>query len=459
MSDLVRGTIIDNAYRIDRLIGSGGMGKVYSAHRLSDDEAVALKVLDANVVADRHLLARFVREGEVTAKLGHPHIVRVFGCGQLANGVPYIAMELLRGEDLSERLRRRGKLPLAEIGSIVRQSTWGLQAAHDESIVHRDLKPANIFLSEQGERDDYVKVLDFGLLKILGVQSSRRSDGTVLGTPWYMAPEQIADRPIDHRVDIFSFGAILYEMITGRVPFLSQSIPDVLHLIVAKDPEPLSKWRPEIPQAVEAVVLRCLMKYPDERFSSMRALAADMASALSGVDLEADDGRQLVEEAATLKVDLRADLTSLDANIEDVDLMPELATFELADTEENADPSHPDLAKIRSDGAPQEVSEQRLSGTADKPRGHAATITDSVPAYLLDDEDDDTLLDSRQDPEDGSTVRDFEHNGANVDAKVVAAAAAPVGKNSSALTSQWKWAVIIALGLGVVAFVLVFFVL
>lgn len=410
MSTFGKGTVIADAYRIDELVGSGGMGKVYSAHRLADNEPVALKVLDADVVADRHLLARFVREGEITAKLGHPHIVRVFDCALLANGVPYIVMELLQGEDLSERIRRRGKLPLALVGSIVRQSTWGLQAAHDQGIVHRDLKPANIFLGLQGGRDDYVKVLDLGLLKILGVQSSRRSDGTVLGTPWYMAPEQIADQPIDHRVDIFSFGSILYEMITGRVPFRSNSIPDVLHWIVARDPDPPSKWRENLPPAIEAVVLRCLMKYPDERFSSMKALAADMANALSGIEPADADERRSMEEASTVKLPLRDEALETNALAE---VPAELVHFELADTEENAD---------------SEVEEDDDRDT-DKVRGHAATLTDSLPVFLIED-----LVD---------------------EAPLVAAG----GLNATSSLNYWKWAAFVAFVLGGIAFAVVFFVL
>ncbi len=188
--DALVGTVLDGAYRLTRPIGQGGMGTVYEAVQLRLDKRVAVKLLARHLTADRKALARFHREAEITSHLGHPHLVSVVDYGQTETGEPYLVMEYLEGEDLDHRLRRVGRLPVEAVVHVVRQAASALSAAHAQGIVHRDLKPGNIFLLQIPGEPDFVKVLDFGISKMMAAHTRLTNAAMAVGTPTYMSPNR-----------------------------------------------------------------------------------------------------------------------------------------------------------------------------------------------------------------------------------------------------------------------------
>jgi serine/threonine protein kinase/Tol biopolymer transport system component len=273
-------------YSIVGLLGSGGMGEVYRARdsRLSRD--VAIKVLPAVMAQDEERLGRFEQEAKATGMLNHPNILAVFDFG-LYEGAPYIVSELLEGQSLRELLRN-GKPPMRKAVDYAIQIANGLAAAHEKGIVHRDLKPENIFVSKDGR----VKILDFGIAKLskpdVSSEETRLYDsnvntmaGAVMGTPGYMSPEQIRGKIADTRSDIFSFGAILYELLSGKRAFDGASLTDINAAILRDDPPEISQADPTIPLSLEHIVRHCLEKNAEERFHSAR----DMAFALQGLSV------------------------------------------------------------------------------------------------------------------------------------------------------------------------------
>ena len=268
-------------YRVFEKIGFGGMGEVYRAsdERLGRD--VALKILKSSLARDQDRLRRFEQEARATAVLNHPNIVAIYDIG-MHEGAPYIVSELLVGQTLRERLLD-GPLSRNQAIDYARQIAQGLMAAHEKRIVHRDLKPENIFIT----KDDRVKILDFGIAKLLTSEfgsepgkagsiealTTQTKIGSVLGTISYMSPEQLRGKAVDHRSDIFSFGAMLYEMLTGRRAFAGDSQVDTMSAILKEDPAEMVREGREIPHAVEQVVRHCLEKDPDNRFRSARDLA------------------------------------------------------------------------------------------------------------------------------------------------------------------------------------------
>jgi hypothetical protein len=269
-------------YEILAPLGAGGMGEVYRARDTKLDRDVAVKVLPSSLARDPAALARFEREAKAVAALSHPNILAVHDFGT-SEGTSYAVMELLEGESLRERLAE-GALPPRKASEIAREIALGLAAAHDKGIVHRDLKPENLFLTNDGR----VKILDFGLARQLALPSSGDTHsptaapgtepGTVLGTVGYMAPEQIRGLPADPRTDIFSFGAVLYEMLAGRRAFLGETAVETMNAILKEDPPELAQSGRQIPPGLERIVSHCLEKKPDERFQSARDLAFDLGS-------------------------------------------------------------------------------------------------------------------------------------------------------------------------------------
>jgi len=245
------------------------MGEVYEARDTRLHRGVAIKVLPSPVAADRESRERFEREARAVAALNHPHICTLYDIGR-ADGVDFLVMELLEGETLASRLAR-GPLPAEDALPLAIQIASALERAHRAGIVHRDLKPANIMLTEQGS-----KVLDFGLAKLVGadVEATRTMAGSVVGTAAYMSPEQAEARPIDPRSDAFSFGAVLYEMLTGHRAFGGDTIAQVLTSVLRDEP-PLLAGQP----ALDAIVRRCLAKQPSQRFASMRDVKASLERA------------------------------------------------------------------------------------------------------------------------------------------------------------------------------------
>jgi len=269
-------------YQILAPIGAGGMGEVYRARDRKLDRDVAIKVLPQSVAADPDTLARFEREAKAVAALSHPNILSIFDFGT-HDGVSYAVMELLEGETLRGKLDT-GPIPQKQAVDYALQFAKGLSAAHERGVVHRDLKPENLFITKDG----HLKILDFGLAKKVEAtaageetsaptKSGHTEPGTVMGTVGYMSPEQVRGLPVDHRSDIFSYGAILYELLSGRRAFKKETAADTMSAILKEEPPDLSGSGLNIPEALDRVARHCLEKDRDNRFQS----AKDIAFALS----------------------------------------------------------------------------------------------------------------------------------------------------------------------------------
>ncbi len=285
--DPLTGTIVDQRYEVIAPLGEGGMGTVYKVRHVTLDRMFAMKVLRRDLAADRSLAARFLQEARATAAIRHPAVVAISDFGSLADGAPYFVMDLLVGETLATRMRARGLLSPREASSIARKLADALSAAHAANVVHRDLKPENVFLvrsaTNKGGVDEDVRIVDFGAAKIVGGSKLTRP-GVVFGTPYYMSPEQAGGQPVDARADVYSLGVLLYEMITGAVPFEADTYMGVLtkHLFAA--PLKPSERAPSGVQLgdLEAVVMRALEKDPAQRYPSMTELAAAIELAMQG---------------------------------------------------------------------------------------------------------------------------------------------------------------------------------
>ncbi|MEW5740530.1 MAG: serine/threonine-protein kinase [Myxococcota bacterium] len=263
------------SYRLEKLLGEGAMGKVFLGRHVRLNRAVALKVLHDRHIRDQSLVQRFLQEARTVNEINHHHIVEVHDfIEELIPERVYCVMELLEGETLAGRLARGG-LTLATTKRICRQMASALGAAHQVGVVHRDVKPDNVFLAKRGEETEYVKVLDFGVAKLLAAQDASTWDsehGFIIGTPRYMAPEQAAGLEVDHRADIYALGTILYEMLAGRTPFEATTFERLSADIVSRPPPPLPEKTPAgepIPEALRELTLACLAKNPDERPASM----------------------------------------------------------------------------------------------------------------------------------------------------------------------------------------------
>jgi serine/threonine protein kinase len=279
------GKEIAGQFRIVQRIGSGGMGAVYKAEQPEMNRFVAVKVLHPKYVARPDLVARFRREARAMSHLSHPNTARVFMYGQLEDGACYIVMEYLEGKNLAQVTRAEGMLQPARAVNIMVQVCGALEEAHRQGMVHRDLKPENIFLTTQGGIADYPKVLDFGLAKVTQREMRPGSliltqEGMVFGTPEFMSPEQARGQQLDARSDIYSLGSILYEMLTGKLPFDAAAPMDYLALQIRGTPIQLSERVAglTLPPGLEEVVMRALAKDPGDRYPS----AADFAMALKG---------------------------------------------------------------------------------------------------------------------------------------------------------------------------------
>jgi serine/threonine protein kinase len=275
--DPLIGTTLGGLYRVERLLGIGGMGRVYQATHTHLGKAFAVKVLAEGRADKPDAAERFLREARAATKIEHEHIVEVVNCDRDPAGRLFIVMELLRGESLADRLER-GPLPLEEAIEIATQTAHALEAAHEAGIVHRDLKPENIFLTQRNGKD-FVKILDFGISKIKNPDHGDlklTATDQIVGTPLYISPELARGVPtVDHRTDIYALGAILYEMITGTPPFTGQNQFQLLYKHGNEPPQPPSqRIKARIPAHVEAAVLRALEKNPADRFDSMRELSA-----------------------------------------------------------------------------------------------------------------------------------------------------------------------------------------
>jgi len=279
--DPLLGSVVDDRYEIESVIGEGGMGIVYAARHRALGKRFALKALRKDLATDREIAARFTQEARTAASVSHPGLVEITDFGKLATGQPFFVMELLEGQSLAQLIRRGGPIPAARAIEVVRQIANAMGTAHERAIVHRDLKPDNIHVSPALSGKDHVTIVDFGLAKVIGASRLTRA-GMVFGTPHYMSPEQAQGDPTDHRADIYALGVVMYEMFTGRVPFEADSYMGVLtkHMYMAPTP-PSQLVGIEKLGVLEDIILRCLEKKPEHRYQSLRELVRDLDLALN----------------------------------------------------------------------------------------------------------------------------------------------------------------------------------
>lgn len=275
------GEIIDERYRVRRIIGQGGMGAVVAAEHLSLGGLVAIKFLHPKLARDAASVERFVREAKATTLIKSEHVVRVLDVGKSGAGIPFIVMELLEGQDLGRLLAGYGPLPIASAVDYVLQASEALAEAHAAGIVHRDLKPSNLWLSERSDGSPHVKVLDFGISKLTSHapgDPKLTETQSVFGSPTYMSPEQIRSaKKVDHRTDVWALGIVLHELLTNKLPFDADTVSGVLAAISADPPVPLRQLRPDAPAGLEAAILACLQKDVNRRCQSLAELAVALA--------------------------------------------------------------------------------------------------------------------------------------------------------------------------------------
>jgi eukaryotic-like serine/threonine-protein kinase len=290
----VPGEVLDGKYRIEKLLGEGGMGAVAKATHVLRRAPVALKFMSPAVLSMAGAVERFINEGVAASQIDSDHVVKVFDVGRMPSGAPYLVMEFLEGCDLSQLLEREGgRLPMVRAVNFTLQILRALQSAHAAGIVHRDMKPSNVFVVTKDGDSDFVKLVDFGISKVRTGDDAPSGNLTrtnsALGTPLYMSPEQArSPKDVDARTDLYSTGAILYEMLAARTPYTSETgeFTEILYKIFTTDPDPIRSYRPDLPDGFAAAVHRALVRDLGQRFAS----ALEMAEAIA---MYGDDKSQL----------------------------------------------------------------------------------------------------------------------------------------------------------------------
>ncbi|MBN2196338.1 MAG: protein kinase [Polyangiaceae bacterium] len=273
------GDVIDGKYRVDRVLGAGGMGMVVLAHHIHLDERVAIKVLLPEAMRQPEAVARFSREARAAVKIKSEHVARVSDVGTLPSGAPYMVMEFLEGLDLAEWLDQHGVLSVEQAVEFVIQACDAIADAHSIGIVHRDLKPSNLFCIRRNDGQLAIKVLDFGISKVgpgigVGADHAMTRTTAVMGSPYYMSPEQVrSTRDVDARSDIWSIGVILFELLARQVPFSGESVMDLAVQITTNEPRELREVRPDVPLGLAAILNRCLQKDREARYPNVAELA------------------------------------------------------------------------------------------------------------------------------------------------------------------------------------------
>jgi serine/threonine-protein kinase len=269
---LVVGDIVSGKYRVDGLLGVGGMGAVLAARHLQLDRRVAIKVLLPDMLDDPEVMARFDREARASVRIKSDHVVKVTEVGTLESGTPYMVMEYLEGEDLDTFLRQKGRLPVDQTVGLMIQTCEVVAQAHKLGIVHRDLKPANLFCVSRPDGTVSIKVLDFGISKLMSEKLTNVR--CIVGSPAYMSPEQIqSPSTVDQRADIWALGVVLYELLTGAVPFVARTLPAMLTHIATQPSPSVRAVRPDVPALLDAIIQRCLEKDPQQRYRTATELA------------------------------------------------------------------------------------------------------------------------------------------------------------------------------------------
>jgi serine/threonine protein kinase len=283
------GDVIAGKYLIRRVLGAGAMGVVVAAEHMQLNRLVALKFLHSEACESESAVSRFLREGQILARVTSPHVAQVIDVGTLERGEPYIVMEYLQGLDMGAVIRERGRLPISEAVSYVLQACEGVAEAHACGIVHRDLKPSNLFLAESANGPPLVKVLDFGISKAVAASGSapatydNTSTGALVGSPQYMSPEQMRNaKHVDQRTDIWSLGVILHEVLACSVPFRGETLAGILAAIAADPPIPIRTLRPDVPVPLEAIILKCLRKNRNARYATVAELSRDLKPFAAG---------------------------------------------------------------------------------------------------------------------------------------------------------------------------------
>jgi serine/threonine-protein kinase len=281
------GTIVDDRYRVERVLGVGGMGIVVAARDLSNDAEVAIKFIRTDVHGGGETIERFAREARALLRIQSRHVAHVIDTGNLPNGAPFIVMDYLRGQDLEARLRTTGPMPVDAALRIVLEATSGVEAAHAQGVLHRDLKPANLFLVQDPEGAEHVEVVDFGIAKLFGSTLSEATTQLtqtrmLVGSPMYMAPEQLSHgTPVDARSDVWALGVVLYETLTGALPYGGASLAEVCANVLTLSPIPIHARREDIPEPVRRIVARCLQRDPKKRFQTATELRTALEGALA----------------------------------------------------------------------------------------------------------------------------------------------------------------------------------
>lgn len=285
-TDPLIGTTLEGRYTIQKKLGEGGMGVVYDAIHTVIGKRCAVKVLRSDIAGEASVSERFIQEARSAAAIGSEHIIEITDFGRTPDNSPYFVMEYLDGKSLQGVLTENPKLTLSRALHIADQCCDALAQAHAAGIVHRDLKPDNLILVKKGKDPDFVKVLDFGIAKVASENKRLTRTGTIFGTPQYMAPEQAAGTAIDKRVDIYSLGIILYEILSGRVPFEADTFMGVLTKHLYEEPIPPRSLTPpvNIPVSVEAIILKAIAKNPDKRFQTMEELQENIRAVIRGED-------------------------------------------------------------------------------------------------------------------------------------------------------------------------------
>ena len=275
------GVALLGRYQVQAHIGDGGMGTVYLAEHTTILKKFAIKVLSAELSVRPDHVDRFMREARSASMINHPNVVEITDFGVTPDNQPFFVMEYLQGKDLSQVLGESGSLPWKRVRSIALQICHALQAAHDQGVIHRDMKPGNVVLVKRGNTPEHVKVLDFGIAKVLGESEAKglTQSGMVVGTPEYMSPEQGWGQPVDHRGDIYALGVIMFELLTGKIPFSGATMMEILNRHMFEVPD---VKHPNIPEEVGAIILKAMQKDRALRFQSMNELGAAIEAVGTG---------------------------------------------------------------------------------------------------------------------------------------------------------------------------------